>query len=273
MSLSALLALGQGQRRGLCIWSRGRLPTDDPDAVETAAWLVAEEAMRYRCKGAPESFERWRAAARGERELDQREQDSVIPFIRTAFGLPGRELPDDHVQGYVAEFVWFLVVSESGSEERQLRAAKGPDFHVTGPGGDGLAIYEVADELTFCLWEIKKHDGERHVSTTVSRAYSQLDAHATEYLAQMTALGAYYPPDIAALLATLVDLWIDADRAAGAGVAVSMSDRHLPSRCFSTMQTRFPQLANDGQLRGLAVALADSPAFAERVKEIVWSAL
>jgi hypothetical protein len=272
MSLSELVGLEDGPRRGLCVWQRGRLDASN-EAVREAVWLVAETAMRERCRGARQIFDLWREAAREDRVLTVAERARVEPFIRTGFGLPGAELSPDHIQGYVGEFVWFILTRERVPEDRILRAIKGPGFHVTGPGGDGLAVYEVAAGLIFRLWEIKKHHGQAHVSSTVSRAYTQLGLNATEYLAQMTALAEQYDDDVAALFATLVELWIDGDSTAGAGVAVATSQSRYPNRCFGTMGNYFPTLTEDGQLEGLLVALGELPDFAVKVKETVWSAL
>jgi hypothetical protein len=112
-----------------------------------------------------------------------------------------------------------------------------------------------------------------HVSSTVSRAYSQLDERATEYLAQLTGLADQYGGALADVLGRLVDLWVDADGSAGAGVAVSTSNSKHPKKCFSTMNRAFPQFADAGQLEGLVVGLGDLPSFASRVREIVWSVL
>jgi hypothetical protein len=272
LSFSDLLRIEDGPRRGSCQWTTGKLDGTDA-ANERAAWFVAEGAMRERCTGAPANFNLWRAAATGTRVLTPIEQDRVEPFIRTGFGLPGRELPADHLQGYVAEFVWFLVTRERVPAGRHLRVIKGPGFHVTGPGGDGLAVYKFAGNHIFRLWEIKKHHSSSHVSRTVARAYEQLAANATEYLAQMTALAEQHEDEVASLLAQLVDLWIDGDARAGAGVAVSTSSGSHPARCFGNMGMRFPRLAGAGQLEGLVVGLDDLPQFAERVKGVVWSAL
>src|SRR5688500_17678769 len=98
MTLADLVGLEDGPRRGLCEWRTGKL--DGTDATnEQAAWIVAREAMLERCKGAPAAFDLWHEAATGARTLTPVEWQRVTPFIRTGFGLPGRELPSDHVQG------------------------------------------------------------------------------------------------------------------------------------------------------------------------------
>jgi hypothetical protein len=272
LNLSDLLNVQDGPRRGSCVWTTGKLDGTEL-AIDQAAWVVAEAAMRERCKGAAANFDLWHDAATGGRTLSPDERSRVEPFIRTGFGLPGRELPPDHLQGYVAEFVWFLVTCERVPQGRTLEMLKGPEFHVTGPGGDGLAIYESGGGHIFRLWEIKKHHGTSHVSSTVSRAYKQLIRNATEYLAQLTALAEHQAEDVAALLSQLVDLWIDGDARAGAGVAVSTSNAKHPTRCFGNMASQFPRLARPGQLEGLVVGLDDLPRFADRVKVKVWSAL
>ena len=166
-----------------------------------------------------------------------------------------------------------MVLRDHVPHGRALVHLSPPSFHVTGPGADGLAVYSTASQLIFRLWEIKKHHGAAHVSSTVSRAYSQLDERATEYLAQLTGLADQYDGALGDLLARLVDYWIEADACAGAGVAVSTSNAKHPKKCFSTMGKTFPQFSDVGQLEGLVVGLAELPTFASRVRETVWSVL
>ncbi len=136
-----------------------------------------------------------------------------------------------------------------------------------------LAIYDTESRLIFRLWEVKKHHSQSPVSTTVSRAYKQLDGKATEYLAQLTALGPSQPSPLRPLFSRLVDMWVDAEPEAGAGVAVSTSAATMPRRAFGTMGTHFPRLDQPGQLEGLLVALGDYPRFADDVKKEVWKGL
>lgn len=229
--------------------------------------------MRWQCRGAAQHYDAWRQAVANGTQLAADQSQKFAPFVRPAFGLPGRQLPADHLQGHVAEYVWYILAQENLPEDVTLRAIEGPSFSVTTPGGDGLAVYQRNDAvLVFRLWEIKKHDSAMHLSRTVARAYNQIDSNAEVYLAELTTLAGTYEPEIAQLYAALSDLWIDRDERAGAGVAVSTSDGHLPSRCFGTMHTTFPDLSVD-QLDGLVVALGDFPAFAGAVRDRVWSAL
>jgi hypothetical protein len=119
-ALAELLSLTDGRPRGPCVWFRGVLPAAEEESLGKAAWLIAEATMRHRCVGAIHVFDLWKAAASGEGDLSEQESKSVEPFVRTAFGLPDRPLPDDHVQGFVAEMTWFLVTSEVVRSDRSL---------------------------------------------------------------------------------------------------------------------------------------------------------
>lgn len=271
--LSDVLVLDRKGAANRCQWLRGRLA--DPPAVNqrTAITIVADAAVRWQCRGAVQHYEAWRQAVADDTQLSVDQRQKLAPFIKPAFGLPARELPADHLQGHVAEYVWYILAQENLPAGLTLRTLEGPSFSVTTPGGDGLAVYQRRDAvLVFRLWEIKKHDSAMHLSRTVARAYKQLDKNAEVYLAELTTLADTYESEIAQLYAGLSDLWIDRDERAGAGVAVSTSDGHLPVRCFGTMHNSFPDLSNE-QLQGLVVALGDFPVFARAVRDQVWSAL
>jgi hypothetical protein len=271
--LSDVLQLDQRGGANRCQWLRGRL-ADPPDASQqVAVAIVADAAVSWQCRGARHHYDSWREAiARGERLAPDRSR-RLAPFLKPAFGLPARQLPADHVQGHVAEYVWFILAQENLPAGLALRAIEGPSFSVTTSGGDGLAVYQRGDAvLVFRLWEIKKHDSSMHLSRTVARAYKQLATNADVYLAELTTLADTYESDVANLYASLPDLWIDRDERAGAGVAVSTSDGHLPTRCFGTMHNSFPELPVE-QLQGLVVALGDIATFAGAVRDRVWSAL
>jgi hypothetical protein len=238
-----------------------------------AVAIVADAVMRWQCRGAVQQYNVWTEALTTGTRLAPDARRKLVPFIKPAFGLPDAPRPADHVQGNIAEYVWYILAKENVPGDLTLRSIEGPSFMVTTPGGDGLVVYQREDEvLIFRLWEIKKHDSTGGVSRTVSRALRQLDEKAEEYLAQLTTLAATYDPDVGQLYAQLSDLWLDRDERAGAGVAVSTSDEYLPRSCFGRMHSRFPELAID-QLGGLVVALGDFPAFAREVRDRVWSGL
>jgi hypothetical protein len=273
-TLAELLGLEAGPGSSECQWQLGRV--DSPEEAEAAAWHVADKIMEFRCAGAATSYDAWRMRATGGAALSGPELTSLRAFVKTGLGLPGEPaVSADHVQGYVAEFIWFLVARASPGEARTLAHVEPPKSHVTAPGADALVIYRLEDAtLVFRLWEIKKHAGSTHLSRTVGRAFAQLTSNGIEYLAQLVPAAPRDDPQVAELYAQLVDLWRDADERAGVGVAIATSAQHAPRRrAFSTMQTQFPRLDREGQLEGLIAAIADFPKFAEDVKRFVWSAL
>jgi len=238
--------------------------------------MLAERSIQIRAGRATHIVDLWREAATSGTALAGADVRKVEPFIRTAAGLPSAPLPDDHLQGHVAELTWYVLVNEvDPGMGRTLRRVEKPSFFVTSPGGDGLATYELADgSLAFRIWEIKKHTGTRHLSTTVTRACDQLGRRGVEYLAQYVSLAPETDPQLANLYARLVDLWVDDAPVAGAGVAIGTSHAQAPQRrCFTGMQRHFPGLSNGGQLEGMVAAISDFPAFCGRVREFMWSAL
>lgn len=271
--LSDVLLLERRGAADRCQWLRGRLSAPVDANRQAAIAIVANAAVKWQCRGAVQHYDTWRHAVVQGTQLRADEKRKLIPFIRPVFGLPADPRPGDHLQGHVAECVWYILAHENVPAGLRLRTIEGPSFLVTTPGGDGLVVFQRDDDvLVFRLWEIKKHDSTGGVSRTVSRALRQLDEKAEEYLAQLTTVAASYEPDVALLYAALSDLWLDRDERAGAGVAVSTSDRSLPTTCFGRMHTRFPELSID-QMAGLVVALGDFPAFAASVRDRIWSAL
>jgi hypothetical protein len=274
--LSTLLRLEPGpgsSARGACPWSLGVLDPAASDDVHTAARLIADTAMSYRC-GPASALDLWRARAQGGPALTSKERQVVDAFIEDGFGLPGKPMPPVHLQGAVAEWLWYCLTLESAPAERKLVHLQGPSYSVTEPGGDGLAVWEITDgTLVFRLWEIKQHDTAAHLSRTVARACDQLSTSAMRYLAKFTSIGStLYQGPLGELYAALPDLWADGDPRAGAGVALATSASRAPRRrCFGTLTTKLPALAAGGRLEGLVVAVAQFPAFAELVQGCIWS--
>lgn len=274
--LSELVRVTQGpgpQTR--CRWHLGTLPKLPKQDVEAATWLVAEELMRMRFAQAKHLHRLWRRAATSDRRLSARNRAKIEPFVITAFGLPNDPLSEDHVQGLVAEYIWYLLAKDLPSKGRRIRRLEKPSYHVTSPGGDGLVTYELTTgELVFRLWEIKKHTASSNISGTIARAYGQLSARGAAYLAQYVPLAPAADQPVAELYSKLVDLWIDAEPQAGAGVAVATSKARAPRhRCFTNMHRHFPFLSRGDQREGLVAGIADYPRFVRRVRAFVWNAL
>jgi hypothetical protein len=89
-----------------CSWSLGVLDPAATADLEAAAWVLADLAMAYRCGRSP-ALSLWRARAQGGPELTVGERRIVEAFLVGAFGLPEAPAPANHVQGYVAELLWY----------------------------------------------------------------------------------------------------------------------------------------------------------------------
>ena len=255
---------------GQGLTSRGR---------ETAAQMLAEDAMRIRCGKSP-ILDRWRARRDNQDPGGSSTDGVVATYAGIGFGPPDRDpATTDHLQGLVAELMWNRLINEREdcSGGRQLVKAHSVKPDPLEPGGDGLVIYVVGDTYVFRLWEIKKHDAaSKPVSATIRRASKQLASRGNEYLAKLAGpetieqggpLGDFY--------ANIVELWLDGSDRAGVGVSVGTSAAHAPARpaAFNSILTEFPQFNRTGQVESVVVAVPDFPSFATRVREIVWSGL
>ena len=260
-----------------CAWRSASVPPTDASGLEIAACVLADAAMRWRCRGVRTTYERWRDAVCSRSTLSADERRGVVPFVTSVFGLPEAPPEPVHLRGWIAEFIWFrLAASLSSHSARQVRHIEGPSFHPTEPGGDGLIVWSDADDkaLCFSLWEIKHYAGSNGVSRTIKNAYDQLDIRALEYLAKFTSIEAIAnDPELAPLSAEMVDLWGDADDRCGVGVAVATSETNVPRRCFTTMEKYFPKLDREGQLEGLIAGVGAFVQFCDDVRNRVWIAL
>jgi hypothetical protein len=276
-TLTELLDLAAGPADSLVEYVIGGT-TLTPDAWELAAQMLADDAMEVRCGSSP-TLERWRAVRDGLTPEDTVSAATVKTYATIGFGPPEDPYDDDHLQGLVAELFWNRLLDErkqgSGGRELVKRHRVKPD--PLEPGGDGLVLYKVADTLVFRLWEIKKHNRPNDpVTSVVNTASNQLAARGNEYIAkfagpdtieQAGAIGAFY--------AEMVELWLDGSDRAGVGVSVGTSDKYAPTQAtsFKSIAEKFPQFAHAGQTESVVVAVPDFPAFAIRVREIVWSGL
>lgn len=254
-----------------CLWLRLRLP-QGPELGECAS-AVAARIVAVRCAGTP-YIGVWERAHAGIEEPNDGDREGYRAFIEPGFGSPDHSLSDDHIQGMVAEYLWYLVTLDDPNPHGQLTRVERPGWTASSGGADGLTVLRTAEGLVFFLWEIKKHTAQRAVSSTVRRAYGQLQASALRYLAQLTAVASERTDDeeeVRLLYARLVEHWQKQQDEAGVGIAVATSVDQLPNRCFSTMKDYFPGLAP--RIRGLAVGLGSFPDFVEAVKERLWIAL
>lgn len=247
----------------------------DVSPVEALANALADRIMEHRCIACPHHYQAWKQAVENRLPPQGSSKEALIAFIKPAFGLPTDPdpVPPDHLEGFVAEQLWYLLSLEAPPEE--IVRIERPGFLATDPGGDGLVIHRVmAGHLMFRLWEIKKCTGESVVSSTVNTAYNQLNSKATEYLARYTAIGQELPDaELAEFYGRLIDFWIEARPEAAAGVSVATSREHAPQQCFTTFGQQFPRFVNPVRLRGMLTAIENFPAFAVKVRDRIWTGL
>lgn len=245
--------------------------------VDALAKVLAERIMEFRCRGCPHHFRAWKQRAKGGPPLSGVSKAALEKaFVGPVFGLPGNpdEIPEDHLEGFVAEHLWYFLCLEAAPTENIIRVEP-PGFASTDPGGDGLIIHRIIDgELMFRLWEIKKCAGNSPVHSTVNTAYGQLNANALEYLARYSGIGQeLQDAELADFYGQLVELWLDAKPGAAAGVSVATSANNVPKRCFTTFGKQFPQFVNPVRLKGMLTAIDDFPDFACKVREFIWKGL
>jgi hypothetical protein len=245
---------------------------------EAAAQLVADDAMRIRCGKSP-VLARWRGRRDGGPPETGARKGAVEAYAKIGFGLPDAPANDDHLQGHVAELLWNRLMYERlvCRDGRRLVHAHSVKPDPLEPGGDGLVIYAIKDgTLVFRLWEIKKHDSQARVSATIRRASQQLSSRGNEYLAKLAGPETVEQGGpLGDLYANIIELWLDGSDRAGVGVSVGTSVQYAPNgpRSFGSIVTAFPHFVRPGQVESIVVAVPDFPAFAVRVREIVWSGL
>lgn len=240
---------------------------------EILAEILADSIIRLLCRGCPHHYQAWRQCMDSESSLSGASRSFISASIRRGLGLPEEHRSQNHLEGFIAEYLWYFLSLGAVFCEEVVRIEP-PGFAPTDPGGDGLVIHRVsAGYLMFRLWEIKK-SGSALVRDAVNVAYGQLDRKATEYLARYTAIGQELDDvELAEFYGQLIDLWVDAMPGAAAGVSVATSLDCAFSECFTTFGERFPRFVDPVRLRGMLTAIGDFSAFAENVRNFVWRAL
>lgn len=260
-------------RGGQCRWHAGTTAGMTSTDRETIAWILADAVVKTRT-GANHSYQLWRNAALSGATLDEHDAKRVRPFLLPVFGLPTQPKDLGHVAGHVAEWLWFLHASELVDPTRHVLHLEPPKNHVTAPGPDGFVVYSTANQQTvFRLWEIKKHDSTAAVTTVVAGATSQLNDLGDQYLSQLTTVLSERHDDVGDLARELVDLWVDADPRAGAGIAITSSATPTPDTCFAGVGGDFPQFPQPGQLEGLLISVTDLQHLAIDVRSYLWTVL
>jgi len=123
-----------GRASGTVQWQSSSL-SDRVQAVSA----VAEQLARLRMLGAPNTFAAWQRVRLGGSSYTPQESAVVGDFLRPSVGTRAKPVTADHLQGLVAEHLWYLL--ELGRVPvGELRYLSEPKFHATAPGGDGIAV-------------------------------------------------------------------------------------------------------------------------------------
>jgi hypothetical protein len=234
---------------------------------------LADRIMAIRCRNTPHLLAAWRTRAAGGAAHPPDIRAALEAFIQPVFGLQDAPGLPDHVEGFVAQHLWYELTSETGPDDGVVLVTM-PAFLVTSPGGDALVIHRDGAVLSFRLWELKKCTGRSTVSGTVSSAFSQIKSNAARYLAQYTGTEQWtQEPEIARFIGTVIEQWLAAAPTASAGVAVNTSNVLVPRRCFTTFGRHFPKFVDPVRLRGLITAVQDFSQFVVAVQGAVWTGL
>jgi hypothetical protein len=253
-------------------WVEARLPAANR---ASAALLVATHIARYRCGGAPQYFDAWLARHGGGPPHPADLLDCLMALIASeSIGSPpdGGKNEDRHLEGFVAEHIWYLLTTENALTYGVPVRVDGPDWSVTDSGGDGLAVYRSGGALVFRLWESKAHTSGGTVRAVVNGACRQVDASALRYLARFSKIGqGLVDPEFQQFYGRLLELWRAGAREAGGGISVATQSASVTD-CFGNLPSYW-EFGHDDQRQGLVVTIDDYLAFAKQVRQELWNGL
>jgi hypothetical protein len=251
-------------------WLEARLPAT---SRASAALLVAKRIALYRCGGAPQYFDAWLTRHGGGPPHPPDLRDCLMALIASdSIGAPPDGGRDEHLEGFVAEHVWYLLTVENALTFGDPVRVDGPDWSVTDSGGDGLAIYRWNGALVYRLWESKAHTGNGAVRDVVNGACRQVSTNALSYLARFSKVGqGLGDPELQKFYGSLLELWRAAAREAGGGISVATAS-DATADCFGNYPNYWA-FGHDDQRQGLVVTIEDYAVFAKQVRQEIWNGL
>lgn len=253
-------------------WSQYEALDPSIETEENAAWLVAILIVRLRCGGSPHLFTAWMDRISGGPPLPQVEHQVLVEQLTEDLSPGGNET---HLQGLVVEHIWYALTREWLMETGRLVRIEEPSWAVIDHGADGIAVYKDGDCLSFALWESKQHEARTPIRATVQRACVQLELRAARYLARASKVAQTIADDVALaeLYGRMSELWIRGDPRAHVGIHVTSSLAAVEQRAFAALPDHFEALTGDDQREGILARFHDFPAFARRVRDIIWIGL
>lgn len=268
-SLSSLMSVDL-RRDATHRWTQASLA---PKHRELAAFLVALDIVLDRCGGAVQYVSPWLDRYQGGPPHDADLLACLVAFLGSeSIGTREKPANDVHLEGFVAEHIWHLLIRDDALGFGWPARVDGPDWSVTDSGGDGLAVYRIDDALAFRLWESKAHTGAGEVRDVINGACRQINSNALRYLARFSKVGqGLADEELQTFYGRLPELWKNADRAAGGGISVATA-----SGAHDTSFDGFPnywEFTEDDQRQGLLVVIDDFADFAQTVRGHLWKGL
>ena len=251
-------------------WAKVDLPGEMRDS---AALRIARHIAWNRCGGAPQFFHAWLERHGGGPAHADDVRECLEAFVASeSVGTPDSPASAAHLEGFVAEHIWDLLILEDALGFGKPIRVDGPDWSVTDSGGDGLAIQRSAQDLAFRLWESKAHTGSGDVRDVVNKACRQIESNALRYLARFSKVGqSVDDPDLRLFYAELPERWRNMDRAAGGGVSVA-THSSTTEDCFDGFP-RYWGFTCDDQRQGLVITIENFSDFSEMVRRQLWKGL
>ena len=238
------------------------------EEVRQVARSLVEAFLEHRCSD--ELVTAWKEKRSGDRSNHPEHIQEVLEvFIEKAFGLPpAGEEPSDHVQGVVAEHLWYYLKAHSDAEYAHLEP---PDLDITSGGGDSISVQRPEEDLEFRLWEIKKCTGDS-LRSTITNAYRQVEDNGPRYLAQMTTIKQEddHNQELANFFSRLPELWCSNSPRSSVGISVAIPNSLTPDDCFDDFPDRFP---NRSLPEGVVKVVGDYEDFVQTVQKEAWKGL
>lgn len=200
-------------------------------------------------------------------------------IIRPCIGLRSNPKPDDHIQGWVSEHLWYFLIKGSYTTSiPQVKKLFGVGLSSTDPGGDGLVFYERPDgTLIFRLWELKKISdvSTGNINSTITKAIKQLEDNGPEYLMRFTTENQDTELTTVekSLIDKMIDEWYSKSDRAGAGVSVSGSDSKLMNANFNGLPITFPHFSTHGTLEARSIVINNFNNFCNLVCDNIWKGI
>ncbi|OIJ62865.1 hypothetical protein [Streptomyces mangrovisoli] len=262
---------GHGQ---VCPWDLVVTIGREPEDRAAAAWIIADEMMRARTDLDDHAYRLWRDNVLAGTTSSGPDHAHILLYAGPVF-----EANDPTgVTGYVGEWLWYLSTRDLPPEPGcSVEILDPPSSTVTDSGPDGLVIHRVpGSELGFVfrLWEMKKFTAEQtKASDTIRKAWQQLNTRGARYLGQISWGGRQLAPDTRVFVGSMARQWVDARESGSGGVGLAIDAADTPDTAFDRSHLHFTTHTHLGALQGLVVAIEDLEAFAQTVREYVWSAL